>query len=101
MTKIPNNPMQAYLMGKRHGRQENFDVVAMALLDKCGFSVVGGEDDHQTLEYLYKQVDTYIDEINAGRITKASIKDMLAGDYKVAFRDKDAEKPYEIERKGE
>lgn len=94
MTKIPNNPMQAYLTGKRHGRQENFDVVAMALLDKCGFRVIGEADDHQTLEYLYKQVDYYIDEINAGNITKASIKEMLAGDYSVAFRDKEGEAPY-------
>lgn len=95
MTKIPNNPAQAYLMGKRHGRQENFDVVAMALLDKCGFRVIGEAEDHQTLEYLYKQVDYYIDEINAGNITKASIKEMLAGDYKVAFRDNGSEGKYE------
>lgn len=96
MTKIPNNPMQAYLTGKRHGRQDNFNLVAMALLDKCGFHVKQeGPEDTMSIEGLYRHVDEYIDEINGGRIKLLDVREMLAGDYSVAFRDKEGEAPYD------
>lgn len=95
MTKIPNNPLQAYLTGKRHGRQDNFNLVAMALLDKCGFHVKqDGPDDNMSIEGLYRQVDEYVDEINKGRIKLLDVREMLAGDYSVAFGDFKSEAPY-------
>lgn len=87
--------MQAYLTGKRHGRQDNFNLVAMALLDKCGFHVKQeGPEDTMSIEGLYRQVDEYIDEINGGRIKLLDVREMLSGEYSVAFRDKEGEAPY-------
>lgn len=86
--RIPNNPMQAYLTGKRHGTQENMDMVAMALLDKCGFHTrQDGPDDTQSVEYLYGQIVKYAAEINEGRIKRREIKDMLAEEAGIEFRD--------------
>ena len=88
--KIPNNPQQAYLMGKRHGTQENMDLVAMALTDKCGFHVREETEDcrdTKSVAYLYEQLEYYAAEINAGRIKRKDIKKMLAEEQSLAFED--------------
>lgn len=82
--KVPNNPMQAYLVGKRHGTQENMDMVAMALTDKHGWGITGEGD---TIEALYAQLEYYAEEINTGRIKRRDIKAMLAEEHKLAFCD--------------
>lgn len=88
LINVPNNPMQAYLMGKRHGTQENMDLVSMALLDKCGFHTrQDGPDDTQSIEYVYRQIGKYAEEINEGRMKRREIKDMLAEEAGIEFRD--------------
>lgn len=36
---MPNNPKQAYMLGKLHGTQDTMGNVAMVLLDKCGWHI--------------------------------------------------------------
>lgn len=36
---LPNNPKQAYMLGKLHGTQDTMGNVAMVLLDKCGWHI--------------------------------------------------------------
>ena len=38
---LPNNPKQAYMLGKLHGTQDTMDNVAMVPKDECGV-VLGG-----------------------------------------------------------
>lgn len=38
---LPNNPKQAYMMGKLHGTQATMGNVTMVLKDECG-AVFGG-----------------------------------------------------------
>lgn len=86
--KIPNNPYQAYLMGKRHGMQDNMDLVAVCLLDKCGFHAKSEDvTDRQSIEYLYGQLTEYAAEINSGRIKRRDIKEMLCDEAKISFSD--------------
>lgn len=86
--RLPNNPTKAYLLGKLHGTQENMDLVAMALLDKCGFHLHSTEPgDAQSIEYLFAQLESYAAEINEGRISRRDIKKMLREDEKIIFSD--------------
>lgn len=88
--KIPNNPMQAYQRGRLDGTRENMDMVAMCLLDKCGFHVHdNGEDEHETnsIEFLYKCLVSLTDEINNGMVKRKCIKDILNDEYGTAFDD--------------
>lgn len=86
--KIPNNPMQAYMMGKRHGTQENMDMIAMALIDKAGWHRSSdGPEDRQSIEWLYGQLIYYAEEINSGHIKRKDIKEMLKDEQKMQFVD--------------
>ena len=86
--KIPNNPMQAYLMGKRHGAQETMDIVAMALLDKCGFHTFSEDpEDHMSVEYVYNATEDTADSINKGYIKRKDIKDVLRDEAGIRFVD--------------
>lgn len=85
---IPNNPMKAYMLGKRHGAQETMDLVAMTLIDKCGFHAKREvPDDTQSIDFLYRQIVSYATEINEGRIKRKEIKDMLAEEAQIEFKD--------------
>ena len=80
--------MQAYMQGKRHGTQENMDMIAMALIDKAGWHVKSeGPDDHNSIEWLYNQLLYYAEEINSGRINRRDIKKMLHEEENLIFDD--------------
>ena len=83
---IPNNPMQAFLLGKRQGTKDNMDMVAMCLLDKCGFHT-RSEDvtDTHSIEFLFAQLRSYTAEINAGRLARRDVAQMLADEEKLQF----------------
>lgn len=86
--KIPNNPMQAYLMGKRHGCQEAYDIVAMTLLDKCGFHTFTEDPtDHMSIEYMYHQTEEVAEAINKGYLKRKDIKEMLEEEASIRFVD--------------
>ena len=86
--RIPNNPMQAYLMGKRHGAQETMDIVAMALLDKCGFHTFTEDpEDRMSVEFVYHATEDTADSINKGYIKKRDIKTVLRDEAKIQFVD--------------
>ena len=86
--KIPNNPMQAYLMGKRHGAQETMDIVAMALLDKCGFHTFSEDvDDRMSVEYVYHMTEDTADSINKGYLKRRDIKEVLRDEAGIRFVD--------------
>lgn len=88
MVKIPNNPMQAYLMGKRHGAQETMDIVAMTLLDKCGFHTFTEDpEDHMSIEYMFHQTEETADSINKGYIARKDIKEVLREEAGIRFVD--------------
>lgn len=88
VAKIPNNPMQAYLMGKRHGAQETMDIVAMALLDKCGFHTFQEDpEDRMSVEFMYHATEDTADSINKGYIKKRDIKTVLRDEAKIQFVD--------------
>lgn len=87
---IPNNPMKAFLLGKRQGTKDNMDMVAMTLIDKCCFHVKREvPDDTQSIDFLYRQLVSYAAEINEGRIKRKEIKDMLAEEAQIEFKDGD------------
>ncbi len=86
-TKIPNNPMRAYMRGKLDGTRENMDMVAMVLCDKCGFHVLDSGDDRQSIEYLYDCIIKLTEEINSGLVTRKDIKETIADEYKTIFDD--------------
>lgn len=51
---LPNNPAKAYSIGKLEGTQDNMNLVAMALLDKCGWHLRNEDaDDRQSIAYLF------------------------------------------------
>lgn len=86
--KIPNNPTQAYLMGKRHGAQETMDIVAMALLDKCGFHTLSEDpEDRQSIEYMFHATEDTADSINKGYIKRKDIKEVLRDEAGIRFVD--------------
>jgi len=86
--KIPNNPMQAYLVGKRHGTQECMDIVAMTLLDKCGFHTFTEDpEDHMSIEFMFHATEDTADSINKGYISRKDIKEMLKDEAQIRFVD--------------
>lgn len=86
--KVPNNPMQAYLMGKRHGAQETMDIVAMTLLDKCGFHTFTEDpEDHMSIEYMFHATEDTADSINKGYIKRKDIKEVLRDEAGIRFVD--------------
>lgn len=56
-----------FMRGKLQGTRENMDMVAMVLMDKCGWHVQ--------------------EEINEGRIKRKHIKDVLKDECGVVFGD--------------
>lgn len=56
-----------FMRGKLQGTRENMDMVAMVLMDKCGWHV--------------------LEEINEGRIERKHIKDVLKDECGVVFGD--------------
>lgn len=85
---IPNHPMQAYFMGKRHGTQECMDMVAMALLDKCGFHTFSETpEDHMSIEFMFHATEDTADSINKGYLKRKDIKAMLAEEANIRFVD--------------
>lgn len=86
--KVPNSPLQAYLMGKRHGCQETFDVISMALLDKCGWHTFAeSPDDRQSVEYLFRATEDTAEAINKGYLTRKDIKKVLKDEARIRFVD--------------
>lgn len=87
-SKIPNNPAQAYQCGKRQGTQDNMDLIAMALTDKAGWHIKSEyPDDKCSIEWLYKQLLYYAQEINSGRIKRKDIKKALEDEHSLQFCD--------------
>ena len=85
---IPNNPLQAYLLGSRHGAQNTMDMVAMTLLDKCGFHALSETpDDHMSIEYMYHMTEETADSINKGYLKRRDIKEMLREEAGIRFVD--------------
>lgn len=87
---LPNNPMQAYLLGQRHGTQKTMGSVAMVLTDKFGFHVkenTADERDLKSVEYLYNCIVELTTEVNEGRITHKDIKQVLAEEHNTVFED--------------
>lgn len=63
-------------------------MVAMVLMDKCGWHVqeqTADCRDTQSLAYLYECLTQIAQEINDGRIRRRHIKDMLKEEYGVVF----------------
>ena len=79
-----------FMDGKRRGTQECMDMVAMALIDKCGWHVQeetpDGRDTH-SIAYLYECLEKITQEINEGRIKRKHIKDVLKDECGVVFGD--------------
>lgn len=74
--------------GRLMGTRECMDIVAMALMDKCGWHVQEETvdcRDTQSLAYLYECLTQIAQEINEGRIRRRHIKDMLKEEYGVVF----------------
>lgn len=69
-----------FMRGKLQGTRENMDMVAMALMDKCGWHVfeeTSDSRDTHSIAYLYECLEKITQEINEGRIKRKHIKDML------------------------
>lgn len=78
------------MQGRLKGTQENMDMVAMVLIDKCGWHVQEETEDSRdtsSIAYLYKCLEKLAEEINEGCIKRKHIKDMLAEEYGVVFGD--------------
>lgn len=76
------------MQGKLQGTRECMDMVAMALLDKCGWHIREETPDSRdtlSIAYLYECLTQITQEINDGRIRRRHIKDMLAEEYGVEF----------------
>ena len=74
--------------GRLKGTQECMDMVAMVLMDKCGWHVqeeTSDSRDTQSIAYLYECLEKLAEEINEGRIRRRHIKDMLKEEYGVVF----------------
>lgn len=87
---LPNNPKQAYMLGKLHGTQDTMGNVAMVLLDKCGWHIkeqTADAHDIMSISYLYECIVALAEGINAGRIKRKDIKQVLAEEHNVVFGD--------------
>lgn len=83
---LPNNPAKAYSVGKLEGTQDNMNLVAMALLDKCGWHLRSEDaDDRQSIEFLFSQLTYYATEINEGRINRRDVREMLREEQGLIF----------------
>ncbi len=74
--------------GRLMGTQECMDMVAMVLMDKCGWHVqeeTSDSRDTQSIAYLYECLEKLAEEINEGRIKRKHIKDVLKDECGVVF----------------
>ena len=79
-----------FMQGKLQGTRENMDMVAMALIDKCGWHVQEETPDSRdtlSIAYLYECLEKITQEINEGRIKRKHIKDVLKDECGVVFGD--------------
>lgn len=68
-----------FMRGKLQGTRENMDMVAMVLMDKCGWHVqeeTADSRDTHSIAYLYECLEKLAEEINEGRIKRKHIKDV-------------------------
>ena len=78
------------MKGKLQGTQECMDMVAMVLIDKCGWHVQEETPDSRdtlSIAYLYECLEKLAEEINEGRIERKHIKDVLKDECGVVFGD--------------
>ncbi len=78
------------MKGKLQGTQECMDMVAMVLMDKCGWHVqeeTADSRDTQSIVYLYECLEKLAEEINEGLIKRKHIKDVLKDECGVVFGD--------------
>ena len=78
------------MKGKLQGTRENMDMVAMVLMDKCGWHVfeeTADSRDTHSIAYLYECLEKLAEEINEGRIKRKHIKDVLKDECGVVFGD--------------
>ena len=78
------------MQGRLKGTQENMDMVAMVLMDKCGWYVQEETPDSRdtlSIAYLYECLEKITQEINEGRIKRKHIKDVLKDECGVVFGD--------------
>ena len=76
--------------GRLKGTQECMDMVAMALIDKCGWHVqeeTPDSRDTHSIAYLYECLEKLAEEINEGCIKRKHIKDVLKNECGVVFGD--------------
>ena len=67
-----------FMRGKLQGTRENMDMVAMVLMDKCGWHVfeeTSGIRDTHSIAYLYECLEKLVEENNEGRIKRKNMKD--------------------------
>lgn len=79
-----------FMRGKLQGTRENMDMVAMVLMDKCGWHVLEETSDSRdthSIAYLYECLEKLAEEINEGRIERKHIKDVLKDECGVVFGD--------------
>ena len=79
-----------FMRGKLQGTRENMDMVAMVLMDKCGWHVqeeTADSRDTHSIAYLYECLEKLAEEINEGRIKRKHIKDVLKAECGVVFGD--------------
>lgn len=79
-----------YMQGKLQGTRECMDMVAMVLVDKCGWHVQEETPDSRdtlSIAYLYECLTKITEEINEGRIKRKHIRDMLKDECGVVFGD--------------
>lgn len=68
-----------FMRGKLQGTRENMDMVAMVLMDKCGWHVqeeTSDSRDTHSIAYLYECLEKLAEEINEGRIERKHIMDL-------------------------
>lgn len=78
------------MKGKLQGTRENMDMVAMVLMDKCGWHVfeeTADSRDTHSIAYLYECLEKLAEEINEGRIKRKHIRDVLKDECGVVFGD--------------
>lgn len=76
------------MQGRLKGTQECMDMVAMVLMDKCGWHVfeeTADSRDTQSIAYLYECLEKLAEEINEGRIKRKHIKEVLKDECGVVF----------------
>ena len=77
-----------FMRGKLQGTRENMDMVAMVLMDKCGWHVqeeTADSRDTHSIAYLYECLEKLAVEINEGLIKLKHIKDVLKDECCVVF----------------